>query len=427
MRYIFKFPDIGEGLDEGVIVEWYVAKGQPIKSGDPLVKMETDKVVTDIPSPKAGVIAAIYGKAGDTVKVGEALVEIDIEGVDGAAAMAESEKPHSEAVEEEAAGVVGTLEVAGNNAYLSASGEGMEPMSVNTTKQAKKVLATPVARALAKELQVDIQLVTGGGPGGRVMIEDIKKYHESAQRMIDQAKTTPVLEEGRIEYKPLTPLRKTIAKNMLHSKHHAAHMTVHEEVEISELIRIRNRFRESLADKGVKLTYLPFIIKAVALALKKHPLLNAELDLDNNRIVYKKYYNIGIAVDTEDGLLVPVVRDADKLTIAAIAAKITELTALARERKLGIDAMRDGTFTVTNYGSIGGIFAVPVINYPQAGILGIGRLIEKPIFKGENIIKGRFFPLSLSVDHRIVDGGEVTRFINTVITYLGEPAAMLID
>lgn len=427
MRYIFKFPDIGEGLDEGVIVEWYVAKGQPIKSGDPLLKMETDKVVTDIPSPKTGVIAAIYGKAGDTVKVGEALVEIDMEGVDGAAAVAEAEKPHTEAVEEEAAGVVGTLEVAGNNAYLPASGEGMEPVIEKTAKPAKKALATPVARALAKQLQVDIHLVTGTGPGGRVMTEDIKKYHESTQRMIDQAKTTPVLEQGRIEYKPLTQLRKTIAKNMLHSKQHAAHMTVHEEVEISELIRIRDRFKESLADKGVKLTYLPFIIKAVALALKKHPLLNAELDLDNNRIVYKKYYNIGIAVDTEDGLLVPVVRDADKLSIAAIAAKIYELTSLARERKLGIDAMRDGTFTITNYGSIGGIFAVPVINYPQAGILGIGRLIEKPIFKGENIIKGRFFPLSLSVDHRIVDGGVVTRFINTIITYLGEPAAMLID
>ena len=425
MRYIFNFPDIGEGLDEGVIVEWYVSKGQQIKSGDPLLKMETDKVVTDIPSPKTGIIAAIYGKTGDTVKVGEALVEIDIEGV----TEQEANKLVSATTEpiEEAAGVVGTLEVAGGSAYLPASGEGLPADTATFVKQTKKALATPVARSLARELQVDINLVTGTGPGGRVMIEDIKKYHASSQRIIDQAKTVPVFEENRIEYKPLTQLRKTIAKNMLQSKHNAAHMTVHEEVEISELIRVREKFKEVLSGKGIKLTYLPFIIKAVTLALRKHPMLNAELDIENNRMVFKKYYNIGIAVDTEDGLLVPVIRDADKLSIAGIAARINELTGKAKDRKLGIDDLKDGTFTITNYGSIGGIFAVPVINYPQAGILGIGRLLEKPVFKGDTVVKGRFFPLSLSVDHRIVDGGEVTRFINTVMAYLSEPVAMLID
>jgi len=424
MRYIFKFPDIGEGLDEGIIVEWYVSKGQAIKSGDPLVKMETDKVVTDIPSPKTGTIAAVYGKIGDIIKVGEALVEIEMEGVAGADAIAEA-KPTTEPIEE-GAGVVGTLEIAGNNAYLPSSKEGVDEETATPNKTLKKALATPVARALAKELNVDINNVAGSGPAGRVMKEDIQKYFESSKRIIDQAKTKPVLEEGRIEYKPLTQIRKTIAKNMLNSKHNAAHMTVHDEVEISELIRLRNKFKTSMSESGVKLTYLPFILKAVALALKKHPALNAELDMENNRMVYKKYYNIGIAVDTEDGLIVPVIRDVDKLSIKDIAEKINEISQKARDRKISMDDMKDGTFSITNYGSIGGMFAVPVINYPQAGILGIGRLLEKPVFKGDNVAKGYFFPLSLSVDHRIIDGGEVTRFINTIMMYLNEPASMLI-
>jgi pyruvate dehydrogenase E2 component (dihydrolipoamide acetyltransferase) len=427
MRYIFKFPDIGEGLDEGTIAEWYVTKGQQVSSGDPLVKMETDKVVTDIPSPKTGVIAAVYGKIGETIKVGDPLVEIEMEGIAGADAVAEVQKVQVEEVVEEGAGVVGTLEVAGNNAYMPASEEGVETDTAQVTKPLKKALATPVARAMAKEMGVDINLVTGTGPAGRVMTADIKKYFESSKRIEDHAKQIPQLAEDRITYKPLTQLRKTIAKNMIGSKHNAAHMTVHEEVEISELMRVREKYKAILATEGIKLSYLPFILKAVALSLKKFPSLNSEMDIENNRMVYKNYFNLGIAVDTEDGLLVPVINDVDKLTIKQIAEKLTEIADKARDRKLSMNDMKDGTFTITNYGSIGGIFATPVINYPQAGILGLGRLIEKPIFKGEEVVKGRFFPLSLSVDHRIVDGGEVTRFLNTVIAYLNDPVSMIIE
>jgi len=427
MRYIFKFPDIGEGLDEGTIAEWYVTKGQQIKSGDALVKMETDKVVTDIPSPKSGVIAAVYGKIGETIKVGDALVEIEMEGIAGSDAVAEVQKDMEEPVEEEGAGVVGTLEIAGKNAYMQASNEGVEVTSTESPKAVKKALATPVARAMAKEMGVDINLVTGTGPAGRVMTADIKKYFESSKRMEDQAKVLPQLPEDRITYKPLTQLRKTIAKNMINSKLSAAHMTVHEEVEISELMRVRDKYKVLLSNEGIKLSYLPFILKAVALSLKKYPSLNSEMDLENNRMVIKNYFNIGIAVDTEDGLLVPVIYDADKLTIKQLAEKVTEIAVKARDRKLTINDMKDGTFTITNYGSIGGLYATPVINYPQAGILGVGRLIEKPIFEGDEIAKGRFFPLSLSVDHRIVDGGDVTRFLNTVIGYLNDPVSMIIE
>lgn len=427
MRYIFNFPDIGEGLDEGTILEWYVVKGQQIKSGDPLVKMETDKVVTDIPSPKTGTLTMVYGKIGEVIHVGNPLVEIKIEGVEGAAAVAEQKKPEFEVVEEKGAGVVGTLEVAGNNAYLPSSDEGASSQPAAIEKSAKKVLATPVARAYAREFNVDINKVIGTGPGGRVMKEDIKSYFESSKRIEDNARVVPQLPADRITYKPLSQIRKTIAKNMAISKQTAVHMTVHEEVEISELIRIREKFKKQFADKDIKLSYLPFVLKAVALSLKKHPTLNAELDLEGNRMVFKNYVNIGIAVDTEEGLVVPVIRDVDQLTIAEIAVKVKELTEKARTRQLSLDEMKDGTFTVTNYGSFGGLYAVPVINYPQAAILGIGRLFDKPIFHGNDVVRGSFFPLSLSVDHRIVDGGETTRFLNSVMGYLNEPVLMLMD
>lgn len=427
MRYIFKFPDIGEGLDEGTIAEWYVSKGQQVSSGDPLVKMETDKVVTDIPSPKTGIIAAVYGKVGETIKVGDPLVEIEIEGVDGKAAVEEANRElQTEAVEEEGAGVVGTLEVAGNSAYLPSSNEGAEISTESVPKNVRKALATPVARAMAKEMGVDINLVTGTGPGGRVMTEDIRKFVQSG-KSLDVAKAVATKESGRVIYEPLTQLRKTIAKNMTASKHNAAHMTVHEEVDITRLKEIRDTLKKPFGEQGVKLSYLPFIIKAVTMGLRKHRDLNSQMDLDNNRMIYKMYYNIGIAVDTDDGLVVPVIRDVENLSIREIAMEINRISEKARDRKLGMDDMKDGTFTITNYGSIGGIFAVPVINYPQAGILGVGRMIEKPVFHGDTVVKAFILPLSLSVDHRIVDGGEVTRFIKTVMNYLENPLLLMAE
>lgn len=427
MRYIFKFPDIGEGLDEGTIAEWYVEKGQLIESGNPIVKMETDKVVTDIPSPKSGRIAAVYGKIGETIKVGSPLIEIEIEGVEGSDAIREVAENKLEDIQEEGAGVVGTLEIAGNSAYMPASQEGMPEKVVETEKTAKKSIATPVARAMAKDMGIDINLVTGTGPVGRVSIEDIKKYHDSFGQAKEVRRPDVTFREERVVFEPLTQIRKSIAKNMIASKHNAAHMTVFEEVEVSELIRIREKYKSIFLEKGVKLTYLAFVVKAVAISLKKFRSLNSQMDLENDRMIYKNYYNIGIAVDTPDGLVVPVIHDADKLSIYAIAQKINDYSIKARDRKLTLEDMKDGTFTITNYGSIGGIFAVPVINYPQAGILGIGRLIKKPVVIADKIEIGTIIPLSLSVDHRIVDGGEVSRFINQVMEYLKEPVGLLMD
>jgi len=434
MRYIFKFPDIGEGLDEGIIAEWYVDKGQEVVMGQPLVKMETDKVVTDIPSPKTGRIAALYGKIGETIHVGTPLVEFELPGLEGEAAITEASKPAFEAVKEEGAGVVGTLEIADNNAYLPATDEAS---ATSSTTQAhgtgRKALATPVARAMAKEMGINIDLVPGTGPAARVTKQDIQNYFNRAgtvkvsdPRPAPTSGVSAASGELPVEIRPLSQIRKAIARNMITSKHNAAHMTVFDEVEVSELVRIRSKYKETFANEGIRLSYLPFIMKAVALALRQHPVLNSEMDLDNGRLILKKYYNIGMAVDTEEGLVVPVVNQVDKLTIRDIAIQINTYAEKARRRELSLDDMKNGTFTLTNFGSIGGQFAVPVINYPQAGILGIGRLVEKPVVKQGQVVPGIILPLSLSVDHRIVDGGEVTRFLNKIMEYLGDPVALII-
>ncbi len=427
MRYIFKFPDIGEGLDEGTIAEWYVEKGQEVEMGESLVKMETDKVVTDIPSPKTGIVAKLYGQIGETIHVGDPLVEIDLPGVEGEAARDEATKPEFEAVEEEGAGVVGTLEIANNSAYLPASDEAvLEEDNTEPVRSLKKALATPVARAMAKELGISIHDIKGSGPAGRVMKEDIGRYKDSGEEFIKKS-TMHISEEQETPHEiiPLTQIRKAIAKNMIQSKQKAAHMTLFDEVEISELIGVRSRYKEKFDKDGIKLSYLPFILKATALALKEFPSLNSEMNLEAGQMILKKYYNLGIAVDTEDGLLVPVIKHVDKLSIKEIAHQLSRIATKARNRELNLNDMKDGTFTITNFGSIGGQFAVPVINYPQAGILGIGRIVKKPVVKNDEIVPGNILPLSISVDHRIVDGGEVSRFVNRIMEYLSDPVSLI--
>jgi pyruvate dehydrogenase E2 component (dihydrolipoamide acetyltransferase) len=436
MRYIFKFPDIGEGISEGKILQWYVKKGQAIKSGESLVKMETDKVVTDIPSPRAGTIINIFGKEGEVIKVDDPLVELEIEGISGAEAQAiaaERPKPlEAKPIDEKGFGVVGTLEVAGDSAFLPAGTEGMPPPEAAEApaaeKPPKKALATPVARAMAKELGVDINQVPGTGPAGRVMKADIQRFYEKKQAGEIKPMTAPTPEpvEPRVVYEPLSQMRKAIARNMLRSKQSTAHMTVIEEVEVSELVKLRETHKQAYADRGVKLSYLPLILKAVVEGLKEFPLLNAEMDLENDRMILKNYYHIGVAVDTKEGLVVPVIRDVDKLSIFQLSQKIVETAERARERKLTLEDFKDGTFSVTNYGSIGGTYGVPVINYPQAAILGVGRIMKTPVVKDDQVVVGHMLPLSMSVDHRIVDGAEAARFMARVAGFLKDPMSLLL-
>lgn len=437
MKFTFNFPDLGEGLEEGTIMEWYVKPGQQVKMGDSIVQMETDKVVADIPSPKNGVITDLFGEVGDVIKVDSPLVIIQIEG-EVSEQTTEDEKITTEAVSEsddDAGSVVGTIEVAGKNDIMAPSDEGEKDIEEKTSVS-RKALATPVARAMAKQMGIDINQIPGSGPSGRVKKEDILNFKSTGldikpESDIIKKSFTPdeSLKQtaGDVTYKPLTQIRKTIAKNMLQSKHNAAHMSVFEEVEISGLMEVRSRYKQRFADKGVKLTYLPFIVKAVAQALKHHPQLNSQIDTENNRMIYRNRYHIGIAVDAPDGLVVPVIRDADKLSIFQIAGQIGELANKARTRKLTLEDLKDGCFSITSFGSFGGIYATPVLNYPQAGILGIGRILKTPVVKDDEIVIGNIMPLSLTVDHRVVDGGETTRFIYKVMEYLTDPISFLME
>jgi pyruvate dehydrogenase E2 component (dihydrolipoamide acetyltransferase) len=313
--------------------------------------METDKVVTDIPSPREGVIAARYGKVGETIHVGETLVEVDIAGE----AAAEAQKTESEMVDEKGAGVVGTIEVASNNAFLPASDEGTEAKPVAAGAAPRKVLATPVARAMAREMNIDINLVTGTGPAGRIMKSDIQNYHAAAPVVkTTAAKASQPISGELIEITPMSQIRKSIAKNMLRSKQSTAHMTLFEEPEVSALVAARAKYKDEYKKEEINLTYLPFVIKAVVAALKRHRELNAEMDFEKGNIIYKNYYNIGIAVSTPEGLVVPVIRDADRLSIKELSKAVAEIAAKSRDRKLTLDDMKDGTFTITNYGALGG-------------------------------------------------------------------------
>lgn len=426
MKYTFNFPDLGEGLEEGTILEWYVNEGDRVNVGDSIVQMETDKVVADIPSPKKGTILLCHGNVGDVIHVGTPLVEIEVEDAD-TASVGKADKtitlPVSES--EEGAAVVGTMELAGKEGVLAASNEGTIATG-NIKSESRKVLATPVARALAKEMGIDIKAVPGSDPSGRVKKEDILNFRYKGESDAGKTEATiPV--KGDETYLPLTQIRKTIARNMMHSKHNAAHMSVFEEVEISGLMQVIAKYKQKFADKEVKLTYLPFVVKAVAQALKHHPQLNSQIDSENNRMIVRNRYHIAIAVDAPDGLVVPVIRDADQISLFQTAKQIGELATKARARKLTMEDMKGGSFSITSFGSFGGIFATPVINYPQAGILGIGRIMRTPIVRDDEIVIGNIMPLSLTVDHRIVDGGETTRFLKRVMEYLADPVSLIME
>ncbi len=429
MNFMFTFPDIGEGIHEGRIIKWYVSKGEGIRSGDAVVKMETDKVVTDIPSPRNGTIVARFGNEGDLVNVGDALVEIAVEGENPAESNLEMKPGEIIPVEEKGFGVVGSLEVAGDAAYLPAGEEGRAVLDVKPGKRKIKVLATPVARAMAKELGVDINTLHGSGPAERIMKVDILR---AVQSVSDQHRSLPEADRltkedfPRFIVEPLTQIRKAIARNMLRSKQSAAHMTVFEEGEVDKLVDMRKRFNEKITNEGIHLSYLPFILKAVAAALRQYPRLNSRMDSDAGQLTIFQDIHINIAVDTPDGLMVPVIRDVSRKSLTELAGDIFEKTQKAKERSLQLDDFQGGTFTVTNYGSIGGTYGVPVINYPQAAILGIGRIMKRPVVQGNQLAVGHVIPLSLSVDHRIVDGAESARFLRRVADLLAEPDTLLL-
>ncbi|MDQ8458621.1 dihydrolipoyllysine-residue acetyltransferase [Enterococcus faecium] len=426
----FKLPDIGEGIAEGEIVKWFVKPGDTINEDDTLLEVQNDKSVEEIPSPVTGRVKNVIVPEGTVANVGDVLVEIDAPGHNSAPS---TSAPSAEAPKEK-------VETSGSASVVEAA----DPN--------KRVLAMPSVRQFAREKDVDISQVTATGKGGRVTKEDIENFLAGAPSSAPAKSeapeaATPKEAAPAAESKPaepakpfksnlgdleervaMTPTRKAIAKAMVNSKHTAPHVTLHDEVEVSKLWDNRKRFKEVAAANGTKLTFLPYVVKALTATVKKYPVLNASIDDANQEIVYKHYYNIGIATDTDHGLYVPNVKDADRKGMFAIADEINEKAKLAHDGKLSAEDMRNGTITISNIGSVGGGWFTPVINYPEVAILGVGTIAQQPIVNAEGeIVVGRVMKLSLSFDHRIVDGATAQQAMNNIKRLLADPELLMME
>ncbi|EGP4755846.1 dihydrolipoyllysine-residue acetyltransferase [Enterococcus lactis] len=426
----FKLPDIGEGIAEGEIVKWFVKPGDTINEDDTLLEVQNDKSVEEIPSPVTGTVKNVIVPEGTVANVGDVLVEIDAPGHNGAPS---TSAPSAEAPKEK-------VETSGSASVVEAA----DPN--------KRVLAMPSVRQFAREKDVDISQVTATGKGGRVTKEDIENFLTGGPSSAPAKSEAPEAAAPKeaaaaAESKPaatakpfksnlgdleervaMTPTRKAIAKAMVNSKHTAPHVTLHDEVEVSKLWDNRKRFKEVAAANGTKLTFLPYVVKALTATVKKYPVLNASIDDANQEIVYKHYYNIGIATDTDHGLYVPNVKDADRKGMFAIADEINEKAKLAHDGKLSAEDMRNGTITISNIGSVGGGWFTPVINYPEVAILGVGTIAQQPIVNAEGeIVAGRVMKLSLSFDHRIVDGATAQQAMNNIKRLLADPELLMME
>ena len=428
----FKFPDVGEGITEGEIVKWRVREGDVVKEDQVLADVETDKAVVEIPSPTSGKIVQILAKAGETVKVGQVIVKIG-GAKDKAAPVSKSKappptpKPVQEQKKKGSVGVVGDLEEAEDE---------LTPAPKQATKEVVEeehddILAVPAVRALAKELGVDLGDVSGTGKDGSIKKEDIEMVAGKIKKTAVSHPGIKVVKKydmyGYIDHIPLHGLRKAIAKNMMNAQQHTAFVTHMDEADVTHLVEIREKEKKRLEKKGIKLTYLPFIVKALIKACEAHPLINSTINEETQEIIVKKYYNVGIAVDTEEGLLVPVIKRAKEKSIPEIAQEILKLAELARQRKLNIMDMKGGSITITSVGSLGGIFATPIINYPEVSNVGIGKIQDKPVVRNGKIVIRKIMPVFVTFDHRVVDGGEAARFTNVLKEHLEDPDMFLVE
>lgn len=386
MPFDFKLPDLGEGITEAELRRWLVKEGDSVREHQPVAEVETDKAVVEVPSPRGGTVGRLARREGETVRVGETLLTIFEEGTAPAA-----ERPTS-------VGIVGELPEA---------------------EEEHEILATPLVRKLARERGIDLGRVRGSGPRGSIMPEDLERVPAPAKAVAEDF--------GPAERIPLRGVRRAIARNVIASQHNTAFVTGMEEADITELWELRGREQQEVEARGAHLTFLPFFIKAVQHALREHPWLNASIDDGAEEIVLKKHYHFGIAVETPDGLMVPVIRNVEKKTIIELAAEIQELGKKARQRTIALDEMKGSTFTLTNYGHFGGVFATPIINWPDVAILGFGRIADRPwVHRGQVAIR-KILPLSLTFDHRVTDGADAAAFLAKVVRYLEDPALLFIE
>jgi pyruvate dehydrogenase E2 component (dihydrolipoamide acetyltransferase) len=447
-RWEFTLPDIGEGVAEGEIVGWLVKPGDAVREDQPIVEVMTDKATVTITTPRAGTVVETRGRVGEVVPVHACLVVFELEagkappppatngqrgGEDGPGAMAVGE------IAETLPGI-GRSPLPGRQAPALAA-----PAEDAGAYYNEKPLATPATRKQARDMNVDLRRVPPTGPSGRVTRHDVETYVTGrpgapAAAARGAAAHVPGLrtgeepaphgarpEGGREERVPFAGVRRKIAQKMAQSKANAAHFTFVEECDASELKAVRERLLAPAAALGVKLSFLPFIVRAVVASLKKHPMLSTTLDEARSELVFRKYFNIGIATATPAGLVVPVVKDADRMALIDLAREIDRLAGDARAGKSRLEDLHGSTFTITSLGALGGLLATPIINYPEVAILGVHQIKQKPVVKAGQIAIGDVMLLSLSFDHRIVDGHVGAAFAYEVIGYLEHPERLLLE
>lgn len=480
-----KLPNLGENIESGDVLTIFVSEGDVVKADQDLLEVETDKATMPVPSPEAGKITKILISEGETIHVGAPIMEIEAARADGdkpakkkpdapkeAAAKqpartepkSEKKAPSGEEAEERST----EADIAGGDLR-----EDIEPKAEKSparrpkrepepeedfddeppraTKTATKrpaeasandipgdghasAAAGPAVRRLARQLGVDLRRVRPSGAGGRITTEDIRAYIRETNEQVAATQPRGVTppgapnadEFGGVRIEKMSRMRQTIARNMIQSYTTIPQLTNFDDVDVTELEDMRQQSKADYADRGIRLTQLPFLIKAVAASLKRHPMLNASLDMENNQIIYKEYINIGIAVDTPRGLVVPVLRDADRKSISQIASEIDELAENVRDGQFDLGLLQGGTFTISNLGSVGGTYSTPIINPPQVAILLVGRSRTVPQFADDIVLPRLMMPLSISYDHRLVDGAAAARFLNEVKNFLAAPGRLLL-
>lgn len=414
-----KLPKLGEGAESGVVVTVFVKPGDTIAKDQPILELENEKAVASIPSPAAGTVGAVFIKPGDKVSVGQKLISLSEDGAPAPAASA----PKSAAPAARFAPPVAA----------PAEPAGAEPMAEPPPEEAAPApggpppAASPTIRRLARDLGIDLNRLRGTGRGGRIELADLRTYIQRLQRLAAQAAAAPARKPrpaaelpdfakwGPVTIKPLSPLRQTIARRMAESWETVPRVTQFDEADLTRLNELRQAHQAAYAERGVKLTVTPLLLKALTGVLQKHPVFNSSLDETGENLVLKSYISLGIAVDTEAGLMVPVLRDADKKSVLELAREVEELARKARERKLAAEDMKGGTFTVSNQGGIGGGHFTPIINLPEVAILGVGRAAVKPVWRDGQVTGRPLLPLALSYDHRVIDGGGAARFITDLV------------
>lgn len=431
MTEIFKMPDIGEGMAEGEIASWLIKVGDVVEAEDAVAEIQNDKLLQEILSPFGGTVTKLFVEAGTVVAVGEPLIEFDGDGTGGA------NGESSQAVGTVAAPETPTVETV---TLAAANVENTENTAIGAPVVNGRVQAMPSVRRYARQNGIDLTQVPATGRHHHITLVDVKHFEASghvppapventavAQAEIAETEPTPIetVKVGRV---PMTPVRKAIAKNMVVQKTNLPHVTLFDEVEVSGIVAHRQAYKNQVADQGVKLTYLPYVVKALVAVVRKFPELNAYIDMDAQEIVYAKDYNVGIAVDTPNGLFVPVIKQADQKSILTISKEVAELAALAKLGKLKPADMRGGTITISNIGSARGAWFTPVINVGESAILGLGTIAKTPIVNADgDIVVGQMMKLSLSFDHRLIDGMLAQSAMNYLKKLLGDPQYLLME